>query len=238
MVSRHRLFLSVLYQPKICCILLGSTEITPQYGLLGRFANARVAVDLTGCNTISLFGVQGFGKSYTLGVIAEMGAQSMQGINMLTTPLATVIFHYHKSDTYEPEFLAAISPNNKPREVEKLQTEYQARPAGLRDLVLLVPEAKLEQRRQEYQGIEVQPIKFSSAELGADSWKFLLGAFGNDSLYVRQLVAIMRRYRDRLTGLRQKLCPDEAQTSFIGSKHVTMKGQPINKSKRHSCSKG
>jgi DNA phosphorothioation-dependent restriction protein DptH len=194
-------------------ILLGSTEMTPQYGLLGRFANARIAVDLTGCNTISLFGVQGFGKSYTLGVIAEMGAQSMPGINTLMTPLATVIFHYHKSDTYEPEFLAAIAPNNKTREVQRLQSEYQAQPAGLRDLILLVPEAKLEQRRQEHPSIEVQPIKFSSAELGADSWKFLLGAFGNDSLYVRQLVAIMRRYRDRLTlgRLRQEI--EEAELS-------------------------
>jgi DNA phosphorothioation-dependent restriction protein DptH len=129
-------------------ILLGSTEVTPQFGLLGRFANARVAVDLTGCNTISLFGVQGFGKSYTLGVIAEMGAQAMSGINELTTPLATVLFHYHKSDAYEPEFLAATDPNNKTREIEKLLAEYQARPEGLRDLLLLVPEGKLEQRRK------------------------------------------------------------------------------------------
>jgi DNA phosphorothioation-dependent restriction protein DptH len=188
-------------------ILLGSTEMTPQFGLLGRFANARVAVDLTGCNTISLFGVQGFGKSYTLGVIAEMGAQPMQGINTLATPLATVLFHYHKSDAYEPEFLAATAPNNKAREVERLLAEYQAKPAGLRDLILLVPEGKLEQRRQDYPGIDVRPIKFSSTELGADSWKFLLGAFGNDSFYIRQMVAIMRRYRDRLTldALRQEI---------------------------------
>lgn len=35
--------------------------------------------------------------------------------------------------------------------------------------------------------------------MGAESWKFLLGAYGNDSLYIRQLVAIMRRHRDGLT---------------------------------------
>lgn len=188
-------------------ILLGSTEVTPQFGLLGRFANARVAVDLTGCNTISLFGVQGFGKSYTLGVIAEMGAQSLPGINILKTPLATVLFHYHKSDAYEPEYVAATAPNNKAREVERLLKEYQAQPAGLQDLMLLVPEGKLEQRRLDYPGIDVRPIKFSSTELGADSWKFLLGAFGNDSFYIKQLVAIMRRYRDRLTldTLRQEI---------------------------------
>ena len=47
--------------------------------------------------------------------------------------------------------------------------------------------------------MRIEPIKFSSAELGAESWKFLLGAYGNNSLYVRQLVAIMRRHRDGLT---------------------------------------
>lgn len=180
-------------------ILLGASEMTAQFGMFGRFNNARIGIDLTGCNTVSLFGVQGFGKSYTLGVIAEMGAQPMSGINQLDTPLATVLFHYHKSDAYEPEYATAIEPNNKVREVERLLAEYQAHPAGLRDLILLVPVAKLEQRRKEYPGIEVHPIKFASSELGADSWKFLLAAYGNDSLYVRQIVAIMRRYRDRLT---------------------------------------
>ncbi len=41
-----------------------------------------------------------------------------------------------------------------------------------------------------------------------------------------------------LTGLRQKLSPNETQTSFISSKHVPILLQPIKKPKRHSCSKG
>jgi hypothetical protein len=65
--------------------------------------------------------------------------------------------------------------------------------------VLLTPEAKLRDRKDEFPGLEVLPIKFSSSELGAESWKFLLGAYGNDSLYIRQLVAIMRRHREDLT---------------------------------------
>ena len=94
-------------------ILLGSHENTPQFGLLGRHSDSTVAIDLTGCNTVSLFGVQGFGKSYTLGVIAEMATTEVPGINVLPSPLATVIFHYHKSDAYAPEFATASSPNNK-----------------------------------------------------------------------------------------------------------------------------
>lgn len=180
-------------------VLLGASGLTPQFGLLGRAAGQTVALDLNGCNTISLFGVQGFGKSYTLGVIAEMASMASSGINVLPSPLATVIFHFHKSDAYEPEYVSAVLPNRKTSEVDRLLEEYGASPRGLRDVVLLAPEAKVEQRRREYPGVLVAPIKFSSSELGAEGWKFLLGAYGNDSLYVRQLVAIMRRHRDRLS---------------------------------------
>jgi hypothetical protein len=38
-------------------------------------------------------------------------------------------------------------------------------------------------------------------------------------------------------GLKQKLRPNKAQASFISSKHVTVKGQPIEESIRHSRSK-
>ncbi|WP_437334447.1 hypothetical protein [Sorangium sp. So ce394] len=180
-------------------LLLGATEMTPQHGVLGKFGSQKVGLDLTGCNTISLFGVQGFGKSYTLGVIAEMAAASFPGINALPSPLATVLFHYHKSDAYEPEFVTAVSPNRKQNEVDRLLRDYGARPDGLRDVVLLTPEAKVEQRRRDYPGIVVEPIKFSSAELKNDGWKFLLGAYGNEALYLRQLNAILRRHRDVLT---------------------------------------
>lgn len=180
-------------------VLLGATTMTPQYGVLGRSGSQAVAIDLNGCNTISLFGVQGFGKSYTMGVIAEMASVQNAGVNVLPSPLATVIFHFHKSDAYEPEYVTAVAPNTKTSEVDRLLSEYGAHAKGLEDVVLLAPEAKVERRRREYPGVTVQPIKFSSAELGAESWKFLLGAYGNESLYIRQLVAIMRRHRDGLT---------------------------------------
>jgi len=180
-------------------VLLGASELTAQYGLIGRSGSSTVAVDLTGCNTISLFGVQGFGKSYTMGVIAEMATKAVRGINSLQSPLATVIFHYHKSDSYPPEFATCIGPNKKTPEVERLTREYGAAPQGLCDVLLLAPAAKVADRRREFPGLEVQPILFNPGELGAESWKFLLGAYGNDSLYVRQLVAIMRRYRGSLT---------------------------------------
>src|SRR5205814_6412137 len=44
-------------------------------------------------------------------------------------------------------------------------------------------------------------------ELGAEGWRLLMGASGNDSLYLRQLVSVLRKRRDRLdlAGLRADL---------------------------------
>ena len=99
--------------PLVPDVLLGATAMTPQYGVLGRSGSQSVALDLNGCNTISLFGVQGFGKSYTLGVIAEMASARRAGINILPSPLATVIFHFHKSEAYEPEYVTAVEPESQ-----------------------------------------------------------------------------------------------------------------------------
>jgi hypothetical protein len=49
---------------------------------------------------------------------ATMATQSVPGINSLESPLATVIFHYHESDSYAAEFVTATGPSRKPREVE------------------------------------------------------------------------------------------------------------------------
>lgn len=180
-------------------MLLGSNRPTRQRGVLGKASGVRVEIDLDGCNTVTLCGVQGAGKSYSMGVLAEGAAQSIPGANELEVPLATIAFHYHPSDAYEPELLAARRPNAEESEVKRLRDEYGAEPAALADLVLLVPEAQVEQRRAEYPGVQVEPITFSSKELKAAGWKFLLGAYGNDSLYLRQLSAMLRKHRDCLT---------------------------------------
>ena len=57
----------------------------------------------------------------------------------------------------------------------------------------------MEERKQEYPSIEVQPISFNSTELNVQDWMFLLGAVGNDSTYIRQLKAIMRSVRNNIS---------------------------------------
>ena len=66
-------------------------------------------------------------------------------------------------------------------------------------MVILAPASKVEERRAEYPGVEVMPIAFAAAELNASHWKFLMGAVGSQSMYIRQLALIMRRLRGDLT---------------------------------------
>lgn len=186
-------------------IMLGVTGDSPQYGLLGDVSGRRVAIDLNQTHTISLFGVQGGGKSYTLGTIAEMASLPIPNINVLPQPLATVIFHYSPTMDYRPEFTSMVAPNSEAGQVKALKETFGAEPRALADVLLLAPADKLDERRREYPGIEVLPLKFGAAELQTSHWRFLMGAVGNQATYIRQLNRVMKSLRDDLTleGLNQ-----------------------------------
>ena len=186
-------------------IMLGVAGDSPQYGLLGDVSGRRIAIDLNQTHTISLFGVQGGGKSYTLGTIAEMASLSIPNINVLPNPLATVIFHYSPTMDYRPEFTSMVAPNSEAAQVKALKETFGAEPRALSDVLLLVPEDKLEERKQEYPDIEVRPLKFGAVELQTSHWRFLMGAVGNQATYIRQLNRVMKSLRDDLTleGLNQ-----------------------------------
>ena len=182
-----------------CDAVLGVTGASPQYGLLGEASGRKVALDLNQTHTISLFGVQGGGKSYTLGSVVEMACMPVEGVNELPHPLAGVIFHYSSTLDYKPEFTSMMAPNTAEAEVTALRERYGAVPQRLEDLVILAPAAKVEERRAEYPGITIMPIAFAASELKASHWKFLMGAVGSQSLYIRQLALIMKKLRGELT---------------------------------------
>ena len=188
-------------------VVLGVTSSTPQFGILGKIMARTVALDLNQTHTISLFGVQGGGKSYTLGSIIEMATLALPGINHLPQPLATVVFHYSQTQDYKPEFTSMNRPNDDVRAIQSLAADYHAGTAALRDMILLVPAGKLEARRAEYPDVEVLPLKFASSELQAGHWRFLMGAVGNQATYIRKLNQIMRSMRNDLTldGLRSAI---------------------------------
>lgn len=185
-------------------IMLGATGATPQYGLIGEVSGRKVALDLNQTHTISLFGVQGGGKSYTLGSVAEMASLPIPGINCLPEPLSTVIFHYSPTMDYKPEFTSMVGANSVEDQVRALKEVYGAEPKALADVLLLVPADKIEERQVEYPDIEVRPLQFSASELKASHWKFLMGAVGSQATYIRQIMRIMKAMRDDITleGLR------------------------------------
>ncbi|MBC7913846.1 MAG: ATP-binding protein [Pyrinomonadaceae bacterium] len=181
-------------------IIIGKSSASPQYGLIGKtIQGKKIALDASETNTISLFGVQGGGKSYTIGTVTEMMLKQYDNVNLLPNPLSGVIFHYSESMDYEPEFTSMIYENDQDRELELLKLNYGASPDKLEDVILLSPTDKLEERKLQYPSIEVHPISFNSSELSVQDWMFLLGAVGNDATYVRQLKLIMRENRNNLT---------------------------------------
>jgi DNA phosphorothioation-dependent restriction protein DptH len=185
-------------------IMLGTSGSSPQYGILGEANGRRIALDLNQTHTISLFGVQGGGKSYTLGSIAEMASLRIPNINLLPHPLATVIFHYSPTMDYKPEFTSMVAPNSDEEQLRLLRDAYGASAAALSDVLLLVPKDKLEERRAEYPGVKVQPLQFGAGELKAGHWKFLMGAVGSQATYIRQVMRLMKSMREDITlaGLR------------------------------------
>lgn len=180
-------------------VMLGIQGTSPQYGLLGELGGHKVALDLNQTYTISLFGVQGSGKSYTLGSIIEMANLNIPHVNILPSPLATVVFHYSPTQDYKPEFTSMVQPNSDEGQLSQLRLQYGAEPHGLQDVVLLVPASKLAVRQQEYPALEVLPLTFAASELKAVHWKFLMGAVGSSSLYIRQITQIMKKLREHLT---------------------------------------
>lgn len=181
-------------------IMIGKTSDSEQYGILGESINGhrKIAIDLSETNTISLFGVQGGGKSYTIGTVTEMTLKQFPNVNLLPAPMASVIFHYSESMDYAPEFTSMIYSNDEEGQLRKLKDIYGAEPGNIEDVIMLCPVDKVEERQEEYPNIEIHPIAFHSTDLNVQDWMFLLKAVGNESTYINQLRAIMRANRKNL----------------------------------------
>jgi DNA helicase HerA-like ATPase len=182
-------------------VFIGSVHATPQFGVFASPTNEpdrKIALDLDGCNTFSIFGVQGSGKSYTVGTVVESAVTALPGLNRLPHPLAAVVFHYHQTQDYPPEFVAMGRPNDDEAEVRSLQA-WGGTPTAVPSVVVLTTRDMLDRRREEFSGVAVEPISFASTELTAQDWRFLMGATTSDSFYLQLLNDVMRRARDDLT---------------------------------------
>lgn len=187
------------YTPKYD-LMIGNSKHSPQFGIIGESLNGKkIALDLGGTNTISLFGVQGGGKSYTIGTITEMVLKQFSYVSELPSPLAGVIFHYSESMDYEPEFTSMMYANSEKREIDKLKQRYGADPESLDDVILLCPKDMLKEKQLEYPSIQIEPIAFNPKELNVQDWMFMLGALGNQDNYVKQLKVIAKKYRKNIS---------------------------------------
>lgn len=191
-------------------------EPPKQYGLLCVTADGRnrpVAINLNDPQCLCVVGQPGSGKSYSLGVIAEMTVTPCPGINHLPVPLCTVFFHYSDSEFYPPEMLAQIHPNDHAKQVEELRHTWKAEPVGCPDMICLAPPAMLERRRAEFPGLRYEPLVLhTSEELQASHWRILMGAVGDRSLSV---IVIKNCIRD--LALRNQLTFDNLKQSIIDS---------------------
>lgn len=179
-------------------IFIGNSKPTSQFGILGEtiHQNKKIAIDLSGVNTISLFGVQGGGKSYSIGTLTEMVLKQFSQVNKLPSPLAGVIFHYSESMDYEPEFTSMIWPNDQTNELKILKDVYNVEPDNIDNIVILCPERKVEERRSQFPSIEVAPLLFNPNELSIKDWQFLMNAVGNTSDYINEVNFILEELFD------------------------------------------
>jgi len=156
----------------------------------------------------------------------------VENINSLPSPLATVIFHYSPTQDYPPEFTSMEHSNTDQAAIEVLAKRYGARPQSLEDVVLLVPEDKLDERKAEYPTLQVCPLCFSATELQVSHWQFLMGAVGNQAVYIRQMKSIMRSLRNDLSlsalreGIDQSSMPDHLKE--LARMRLDMASQYIN----------
>lgn len=182
-----------------CDILLGTNSHSIQFGILGDSVGRSIGLDLNQVHAISLFGVQGGGKSYTLGSIIEMATCQIEGINVLPGPLCTVVFHFSPTQDYSPEFTSMAQPNDVAAEIELLKKNYGALPCRLEDIILLAPKDKVDIRRKEYPSLDVFPLTFAASDLDVGHWMFLMGAVGSQATYIRQLKQLMKGVRNDLS---------------------------------------
>jgi DNA phosphorothioation-dependent restriction protein DptH len=148
-------------------LMLGVNGDSPQYGILGEVSGRKVALDLNHTHTISLFGVQGGGKSYTLGTIAEMASLAHAEDQPAASPLATVIFHYSPTHGLPAGVhLHGRAEQRRGPSSSVLRERYGAEPHALSDAVLLSPASKLEERRARVSGHRGSAARiFAAAEL-------------------------------------------------------------------------
>jgi hypothetical protein len=182
-------------------LILGVTPDSRQFGVVGRVTGSGkdVAFDVDGTNVVSVFGVQGSGKSYTVGDLIEAALIPGPDLNRLPHPLAGVVFHYSTDQTYVSEFGSMAVPNDAEEPVRRLSEDYGAVPCAVPEVVVLVPRDLVGERAADFPGMEVHPLVLAPDELSINDWRLLMGVEGGEQLYVKAMSNVFRSLRGSLT---------------------------------------
>jgi hypothetical protein len=188
-------------------VVLGTTKRdTPQLGLLGVDEQGR-PVGLCGneIQSILICGQQNFGKSVTAQLIGEMLADEQGGVSKTPRPLAVMVAHYDHGGGYPSSFAKILGPNPDPNALSWLRKTFgvRVRVKGAKRLKIYVPPnltpRQMEQRRKEYPGAEVIPLRLNMASLKSVGIRLIMGAVGNDALYIKKLEQILAKMGDEPT---------------------------------------
>lgn len=220
-------------------ILVGSSnENDSDLGLLGWADEKRILLDMfvgqieheDRAHTISVFGIPKFGKSYSLGAIIEMALAPQNAIRR-GPPLPVVVFHYDSNVTYKPEFANLAYPASDPQNIRTLKAQTGAEPKAVNDVVILVPPWRVEERVKEFPGAKVQPLTFSSSEMGTPEWLLLMGVPGSEALYISQMKDLFLSLEESgeitLKAIRQKV-----RESDMSEQAIKLALQRLNLAKR------
>lgn len=181
--------------------IVGQAQQSAQYGIIGTqwSGDGRdVALDVNGTNVISLFGVQGSGKSFTTGSIVEAGLIQEPRLGKLTNQLATVVFHYSRDMSVKCEYGSMSEPSDDESSIEWLR-ERGVEPATVDEVVVLVPSGQEDQRRADYPGCTVETLAIGTAELSGEDWKLLMGIAGGEQMYARQMQRVLGDLRSEIS---------------------------------------
>jgi hypothetical protein len=181
--------------------IIGTAPTAAQFGIVGTLPSSDrpVAVDLDGTNVISVFGVQGSGKSYTVGTLLEAALIEGSPINRLPRPLGGIVFHYDTDLTYAPEFATMGAENDDAAAVEELRNRFGADTAAVSDVVVLAPADLVRARREEFPGLMVEPLVLGPDELNLNDWRLLMGLEGGEQMYARSMNNLFRRLRNEVS---------------------------------------
>jgi len=188
-------------------------------GILGRVSGQEVRIDFQYPKLLAIFGQIGSGKSYLAGVLAEMAAKRLPGLNFIPAhESAVVIFNYRQSREARFEYSSFSQENDSASEVAALNEIYSATPSAFSQECLQVCAYSREVKARQdtdYAGMSSYPLLFRTADLEDEAWMHLMGMPDTDSIYIQ----VMRNLIEDL-GYQGNLSLDDIRIAVDSSRDL------------------